>query len=148
VLLQPKPQIVGRAVGIDLSPQMIELARRLYPGIDFREADVEHLPFSDGTLDAVVCAFGLGHFPGRKLLSHAIAEVGVSMPRDVPQGHNVAAVAAVAVAAAAQTGSNANGHQWRPPELAASSVIRFDEIGHFPICLFRHRQKKSTVCSR
>ena len=53
----------ARPVGIDLSPQMIELARRLYPGIDFREADVEHLPFPDDTFDAVVCAFGLGHFP-------------------------------------------------------------------------------------
>ena len=53
----------GRPVGIDLSPQMIELARRLYPAIDFREADVEHLPFADDTFDAVVCAFGLGHFP-------------------------------------------------------------------------------------
>ena len=53
----------ARPVGIDLSPQMIELARRLYPAIDFREADVEHLPFADGTFDAVVCSFGLGHFP-------------------------------------------------------------------------------------
>jgi len=51
------------AVGVDLSPQMIELARRIYPGIDFREADVERLPFGDNMFDAVVCAFGLGHFP-------------------------------------------------------------------------------------
>jgi SAM-dependent methyltransferase len=51
------------AVGVDLSPQMIELARRIYPGIDFREADVERLPFGDNTFGAVVCAFGLGHFP-------------------------------------------------------------------------------------
>jgi SAM-dependent methyltransferase len=53
----------ARPVGIDLSPQMIELARRLHPAIDFREADVERLPFADDTFDAVVCAFGLGHFP-------------------------------------------------------------------------------------
>jgi SAM-dependent methyltransferase len=53
----------ARAVGIDLSPQMVELARQLYPAIDFHEADVEHLPFPDDTFDAVVCAFGLGHFP-------------------------------------------------------------------------------------
>jgi SAM-dependent methyltransferase len=110
----------ARPVGIDLSPQMIELARRLYPAIDFRVADVEHLPFADDTFDAVVCAFGIGHFPGpevavaesvRTLLPggriafswwddpsrqriqgifrDAIAEVGVSMPPDVPQGHNV-----------------------------------------------------------
>jgi len=58
-------------VGVDLSPQMIELARRLHPGIDFREADVERLPFADKTFDAVVCAFGLGHFPRPEL---AVAE--------------------------------------------------------------------------
>jgi ubiquinone/menaquinone biosynthesis C-methylase UbiE len=53
----------AQAVGVDLSPRMIELARRLHPGIDFREAEVEHLPFADCTFDAVVCGFGLGHFP-------------------------------------------------------------------------------------
>jgi SAM-dependent methyltransferase len=53
----------ARPVGIDLSPKMIELARRLYPAIQFHVADVEHLPFTDATFDAVVCAFGLGHFP-------------------------------------------------------------------------------------
>ncbi|SHG34669.1 class I SAM-dependent methyltransferase [Bradyrhizobium erythrophlei] len=110
----------ARPVGIDLSPQMIELARRLHPAIDFREADVERLPFADDTFDAVVCAFGLGHFPrpevavaecvrtllpgGRVAFSwwddpsrqriqgifrDAIAEIGVSMPPDVPQGHDV-----------------------------------------------------------
>ena len=110
----------ARPVGIDLSPQMVELARRLYPAINFQEADVERLPFPDDTFDAVVCAFGLGHFPrpevavaecvrtllpgGRIAFSwwddpsrqriqgifrDAIAEVGVSMPPDVPQGHNV-----------------------------------------------------------
>src|SRR5258708_8922060 len=110
----------ARPVGIDLSPQMIELARRLYPAIDFREADVEHLPLADDMFDAIVCAFGLGHFPrpevavaecvrtlsprGRVAFSwwvdpsrqriqavfrDAISELGVSMPPDVPQGHNV-----------------------------------------------------------
>jgi 2-polyprenyl-3-methyl-5-hydroxy-6-metoxy-1,4-benzoquinol methylase len=110
----------ARPVGIDLSLQMIELARRLHPAIDFREADVERLPFSDHTFDVAVCAFGLGHFPrpeaavaecvrtllpgGHIALSwwddssrqriqgifrDAIAEVGVSVPPDVPQGHNV-----------------------------------------------------------
>jgi ubiquinone/menaquinone biosynthesis C-methylase UbiE len=50
-------------VGIDIAPGMITQARKLHPGIDFRIGDVEHLPVADGTLDAVVCAFGLGHFP-------------------------------------------------------------------------------------
>jgi ubiquinone/menaquinone biosynthesis C-methylase UbiE len=110
----------ARAIGVDLSPGMIELAQRLYPTIEYREADVEHLPFPDHTFDAVVCAFGLGHFPrpelavaecvrtlspgGRIAFSwwddpsrqriqgifrDAIAEIGVSAPPDVPQGHNV-----------------------------------------------------------
>ncbi|MBR0724153.1 class I SAM-dependent methyltransferase [Bradyrhizobium manausense] len=109
-----------RAVGIDLSPRMIELAQRLYPKIEYRVADVEHLPFPDQTFGAVVCAFGLGHFPrpelavaecvrvlsrgGRVALAwwddpsrqriqgifrEAIADIGVSAPLDVPQGHNV-----------------------------------------------------------
>ena len=110
----------ARPIGADLSPRMIELARRLHPGIEYREADVEHLPFPDRSFDAVVCAFGLGHFPrpelavaecvrtlspgGRiafawwddpsrqriqGLFREAIAEIGVSAPPDVPQGHNV-----------------------------------------------------------
>jgi ubiquinone/menaquinone biosynthesis C-methylase UbiE len=55
---------------------MIELTQRLYPGIDFREADVEQLPFHDCTFSAVVCAFGLGHFPRPEA---AVAEVrGIS----------------------------------------------------------------------
>src|SRR5689334_6633480 len=99
---------------------MIELAQPLYPTIEYREADVEHLPFPDHAFDAVVCGFGLGHFPrpevavaecvrtlspgGRiafawwddparqriqGIFREAIAEIGVSTPADVPQGHNV-----------------------------------------------------------
>jgi len=52
----------ARPIGIDLSPGMIELARNFHPGIDFRVAEVEHLPFTDRSFDAVVCNFGLGHF--------------------------------------------------------------------------------------
>jgi SAM-dependent methyltransferase len=49
--------------GIDLSPGMIQLAEKSNPGIAFRVADVEHLPFANASFDAVVCNFGLGHFP-------------------------------------------------------------------------------------
>ena len=49
--------------GVDLSPGMIQLAEKSNPGIAFRVADVEHLPFADASFDAVVCNFGLGHFP-------------------------------------------------------------------------------------
>jgi SAM-dependent methyltransferase len=53
----------AQPVGADLSSKMIELARQRYPGIEFHEADVERLPFAEGAFDAVVCGFGLGHFP-------------------------------------------------------------------------------------
>jgi SAM-dependent methyltransferase len=50
---------------------MVELASRLNPGLEFVEADVEHLPFAEGSFEAVVCSFGLGHFPYPEL---AVAE--------------------------------------------------------------------------
>src|SRR3954469_5494763 len=53
----------AQPVGVALAPRMIELARQLHPEIKFIEAEVENLPFSDGSFDALVCNFGLGHFP-------------------------------------------------------------------------------------
>lgn len=53
----------AKAVGIDLAPAMLAVARAQYPDIEFREASADALPFADGAFDAVVCAFGLGHFP-------------------------------------------------------------------------------------
>lgn len=53
----------GFATGVDLSPRMVELASRLNPQCEFREASVESMPFADGAFDALVCAFGIGHFP-------------------------------------------------------------------------------------
>jgi len=50
-------------IGVDIASAMIAEARKNHPGIDFQVADVEHLPVPDGALDAVVCAFGIGHFP-------------------------------------------------------------------------------------
>jgi SAM-dependent methyltransferase len=50
-------------IGVDLSPGMIALATASHPNIDFRVAEVEHLPLADQSFDAVVCNFGLGHFP-------------------------------------------------------------------------------------
>lgn len=49
--------------GVDLSSRMVSLAAALNRSCTFREADVESLPFADASFDAVVCAFGIGHFP-------------------------------------------------------------------------------------
>jgi len=53
----------ARVTGTDISPAMITLARTLHPGLDFQEASADALPFTDASFDAVVCAFGMGHFP-------------------------------------------------------------------------------------
>jgi SAM-dependent methyltransferase len=50
---------------------MVELARELHPGLDFRQADAQALPFEDGCFDAVVGNFAILHL-GRP--EHAVAE--------------------------------------------------------------------------
>ena len=49
----------GRVVGLDFSPQMLEVARRDHPGIEFIDGDALKLPFDDESFDASTIAFGL-----------------------------------------------------------------------------------------
>jgi len=49
----------GRVVGIDFSPQMLEVARREHHGLEFLEGDALNLPFEDASFDASTIAFGL-----------------------------------------------------------------------------------------
>lgn len=49
----------GRVVGLDFSPQMLEVARRDHPRIEFLEGDALTLPFEDASFDASTIAFGL-----------------------------------------------------------------------------------------
>ena len=49
----------GRVVGMDFSPQMLEVARREHPAIEFVEGDALKLPFEDASFDASTIAFGL-----------------------------------------------------------------------------------------
>src|SRR5262245_12971555 len=48
-------------VGVDAAPAMVRLARQRHPGIDFRRADIEALPFEDGCFDAAVSNFVVPH---------------------------------------------------------------------------------------
>jgi len=57
--------------GVDVAEAMVARARAEHPGVEFRRADAQALPFEDGAFDAVVCNFGLPHF-GRPEL--AVAE--------------------------------------------------------------------------
>lgn len=51
------------AVGLDISPKLVALGRAKYPGIEFLEGDVEHLPFPDGALDGVLLSGLVHHLP-------------------------------------------------------------------------------------
>jgi SAM-dependent methyltransferase len=57
----------GRAVGVDLSPEMVRLARDALgeAGLagDARQMDAEHLAFDGATFGAVLCGFGVFFLP-------------------------------------------------------------------------------------
>ena len=56
------PYLAARGLsprGIDLSPEMIRVARRDHPGFDFDVADLRNLPFEDASLAGVVCWYSL-----------------------------------------------------------------------------------------
>jgi SAM-dependent methyltransferase len=56
------PYLTGRGLsprGVDLSPGMVEMARREHPGFAYEVADLRELPFKDGSLAGVVCWFSL-----------------------------------------------------------------------------------------
>ena len=45
--------------GIDLSPEMVRVARRDHPGFGFGVADLRELPFGDASLAGLVCWYSL-----------------------------------------------------------------------------------------
>ena len=51
----------ARVLGVDRSPQMLDMARQLCPQIAFREGDAEELPLPDASFDAAVANFCLLH---------------------------------------------------------------------------------------
>ncbi len=56
----------GTAVGVDLNPGMLEVARRKAPPLEWREAPAEALPFDSTDFDAVVSQFGLMFFQDKE----------------------------------------------------------------------------------
>jgi ubiquinone/menaquinone biosynthesis C-methylase UbiE len=54
----------GIVVGVDVNPQMLAVARRVAPLIDWREGDAGALPLREGEqFDAVLCQQGMQFFP-------------------------------------------------------------------------------------
>ena len=55
---------LGHAViGVDATPEMLEVARRKIPGADFHEGNLDALPLADDSVDLVVCGIAAGHVP-------------------------------------------------------------------------------------
>lgn len=53
----------GSATGLDLNPGMLEVAARARPDAHWEQGDAQHLPYPDGTFDAVVSQFALMFVP-------------------------------------------------------------------------------------
>ena len=48
-------------IGLDFSREMIAIAKKMFPQIEFREGDAQQLPFGDASFDRVVANFALLH---------------------------------------------------------------------------------------
>jgi SAM-dependent methyltransferase len=61
----------GKVIGVDFTPQMINLARRNaekrgYNNVEFRQGDIEDLPVSDNSIDVIVSNCVLNLVPNKK----------------------------------------------------------------------------------
>ena len=63
----------AEVVAVDISPRMVELTRAR--GVDAREADVQALPFEDGSFDCVAANWVLYHVPDLDLGVRELARV-------------------------------------------------------------------------
>lgn len=56
----------GKVVGVDVNPQMLNVARQVAPTIDWRQGDAGALPLADGEqFDVALCQQGFQFFPDR-----------------------------------------------------------------------------------
>jgi SAM-dependent methyltransferase len=75
----PLAQAGARVAGIDLSEEMLDLARRKAAdsglSLDLRVGDVRALPLPDASFDLAVCALALCHLPDLNLAAQELARV-------------------------------------------------------------------------
>jgi SAM-dependent methyltransferase len=61
--------------GVDLSPEMLAIARARFPQATFHEADLHDLPLPDAAVDVVVCGLALAHVPDLGPVMRELARV-------------------------------------------------------------------------
>jgi len=94
-----------KVIGVDASPEMLEVARAKIPTGDFREGELHDLPVADDSVDVVVCAIAASHVAeltpvlaefarvlrpgGHLMLSDSrglIGDIGLPLARTRPDG--------------------------------------------------------------
>jgi SAM-dependent methyltransferase len=64
-----RPGVAGRVVGLDLNPEMLDVARQESAAaglpVEWRQGSAQELPFENGAFDLVVCQQGLQFFPDK-----------------------------------------------------------------------------------
>src|ERR1700722_1355786 len=63
------------AAGLDISPKLLELARRKYPDLKFDQGDVEALPYGDASVDGVLLSGIVHHLPDARLCAAEVMRV-------------------------------------------------------------------------
>jgi SAM-dependent methyltransferase len=71
----------AKVIGIDLSPAMVEHARRLNPGIEFRQGDMRSLDIEDEAFGGIAAFYSIIHIPRAE-----VASVLVEMKRILRPG--------------------------------------------------------------
>ena len=75
----PAAQAGGLVTGVDLTPELLEVARHRAAGADvevvLEEGDAEQLPFEDGQFDVVVSSFGSMFAPRHEVVADELARV-------------------------------------------------------------------------
>ena len=70
----------GKVIGIDFTPEMINLARKNaavngFNNVEFRQGDIENMPVTEGTVDVVVSNCVLNLLPTKDKIFHEIHRV-------------------------------------------------------------------------
>ena len=110
-------------IGVDIADELVALARRRHGGVRFLRGDAEELHFAERSFDALVCNFGINHFPRPKRAIGEFARVvvpggGIALSTwDLPERNRFLGILVDAVQACGVT---------HPLEtLAASAPYRF-----------------------
>ena len=137
--------LVGKVITVDLAAPMLAEAERLagergVTNVEFRQGDVEHLPFEDAAFDLVVSRFAAHHFPHPARAVRELARVlkadGAFLLVDVVSPDDPASDTFLNAVELLRDTSHVRDHsieQWRA--MFERAGLRFEELGAWPLRL-------------